>query len=199
MHAPPEVTATATTDAADDALIRALADQLLPAFYEDLRRLAHRERLHIGPAPTLGTTALVHEAYLRLRGAAGWHSDRHFLAAAALAMRHALINHVRARQAAKRGDGADHTSLSQLGDGIGHDDDEALLSLDAALDALAVHAPRLAKVVQCRYYAGYSETETARALGVSERTVRRDWLLAKAWLYREIQADPAAGQPSEPR
>jgi RNA polymerase sigma factor (TIGR02999 family) len=164
---------------------RALADQLFPVFYEDLRRLAHRERGRVGAGATLQTTALVNEAYLKLRRGQGWSNDAHFLRAAALAMRHALVNHAAARQAAKRGDGETALPLTAAFD-VAIESDAALLALNDALGRLANESLRLAQVVECRYFAGYSDAETARALGVSERTVRGDWTLARAWLHREM-------------
>ena len=131
------------------------------------------------------TTALVNEAYLKLRRMKGWHDDRHFLCAAALAMRHALVNHAKAQVAQKRGGGGLHLSLTQAGE-LGIDTDEGLLALNDALEKLTAEAPRPARVVECRYFAGYTEPETARVLGISERTVRREWTFAKAWLYREL-------------
>ena len=165
--------------------VRALADQLLPLFYDDLKKLAHRERSRVGAGATLQTTALVNEAYLKLRGTEGWNTDEHFLRAAALAMRHALVNHAIARLAAKRGDGAPHVSITE-GLGVAAEDDSVMVSLNEALVRLAETSLRLAQVVECRYFAGYDEVETARALGISERTVRRDWALARAWLHREL-------------
>jgi RNA polymerase sigma factor (TIGR02999 family) len=167
--------------------VRALADELLPLFYEDLRRIGRRERRRVGAGTTMQTTALVNEAYLKLRKMKGWTDDRHFLCAAALAMRHALVNHAKAGVAHKRGAGAAHLSLTQAGD-LGIDTDEGLIALNDALELLAGQAPRPAQVVECRYFAGYSEPETARVLGISERTVRREWSFAKAWLYRQLAA-----------
>jgi RNA polymerase sigma factor (TIGR02999 family) len=167
--------------------VRGLADELMPLFYDDLKRLAHRERSRVSAGVTLQTTALVNEAYLKLRGSAGWHDDAHFLRAAALAMRHALVNHALARLAAKRGDGAPHLSLT-AGLDVAIEDDATLVALDEALARLARESLRLAQVVECRYFGGYDDVETARALGVSERTVRRDWSLARAWLHRELAA-----------
>jgi RNA polymerase sigma factor (TIGR02999 family) len=164
---------------------RELADKLLPLFYDELRRLAHRERARFGASATLPTTALVHEAYLKLRGTPGWNDDSHFLRAASLSMRHALVNHALARQTDKRGAGAEHVSLDAALD-LAIESDERLLAIDAVLTRLALDAPRLAQVVECRYFGGCSDAETARALGVSESTVRRDWRLAQAWLYREL-------------
>ncbi len=167
--------------------VRRLADELLPLFYADLKRLASRERARAGAGGTLHTTALVHEAYLKLRETRSWNDESHFFRAAALAMRHALVNHAEARRAAKRGGGIPHLSLDQALE-VGVASDEALLALDEALHRLARQSARLARVVECRFFAGFDERETARALGLSERTVRRDWTLARAWLYRELSS-----------
>jgi len=170
---------------AGDSERRALADQLLPVFYEELRRIGHRERRRVAAGETLQTTALVNEAYLKLRSSRGWTDDRHFLGAAALAMRHALVNHAKAGVAQKRGAGAVHVSLTQAGD-LGIDTDDGLVALSEAVDELAAESPRAAQVVECRYFAGYSEPETARVLDISERTVRREWTMARAWLFRRL-------------
>lgn len=165
--------------------VRSLADQLMPLFYEDLKRMAHRERGRVGAGATLQTTALVNEAYLKLRGTRAWNSDAHFIRAAALAMRHALVNHALARSSGKRGQGTAHLPISAALD-IADDDDASILALNEALARLAAESLRLAQVVECRYFAGYDDAETALALDISERTVRRDWTLARAWLHREL-------------
>jgi len=165
--------------------IRGLADQLIPLFYDDLKRLAHRERSRVGAGATLQTTALVNEAYLKLRGTRSWNTDVHFLRAAALAMRHALVNHAVARLAGKRGAGAIALPITAALD-VAVEDDATMLALNEALGRLARDSLRLAQVVECRYFAGYDDAETARALDISERTVRRDWTLARAWLHREL-------------
>lgn len=170
-----------------DMDLHALADELLPVFYEDLKRIGRRERRRVGAGQTMQTTALVNEAYLKLRSMKGWTDDRHFLAAAALAMRHALVNHAKAGVAQKRGAGAVHVSLTQAGE-LGIDTDEGLVALGEAIDELAQESPRAARVVECRYFAGFSEPETARVLDISERTVRREWTIARAWLYRRLSA-----------
>jgi RNA polymerase sigma factor (TIGR02999 family) len=174
----------------ETSAVHGLAADLLPLFYEDLKRLAQRERRRGSSSHTLQTTALVHEAFLRLRSAKGWNDQQHFLRAAALAMRHALIKHATARLAQKRGNGAVHMPLTE-GLQIAADQDETLVALDEALTRLAQESERLARVVECRFFAGYDEAETASALGISERTVRRDWTLARAWLHREL--GPPAG------
>ena len=181
-------TDAAPASAWDESLppdVRSLADELLPIFYADLKRLARRERSRVGAGGTLHTTALGHVASLKLRGTRSWNDEAHFLRAAALAMRHALVNHAEARRAAKRGGGVPHLPLDAALD-VGSASDEALLALDEALQRLARESARLARVVECRFFAGFDERETARALGLSERTVRRDWTLARAWLYREL-------------
>lgn len=176
-----------TSAAMPSAPVRALADRLVPLFYEELKRLAHRERSRVRGGVTLQTTVLVSEAYMKLRGAAGWNDDQHFLRAAALAMRHVLINHAKSRLAAKRGEGADHIPLTEAPD-IAASDDQTLVNLHEALERLATEAPRLAQVVECRFFGGFDEVSTAKALNLSERTVRRDWVLARAWLNRELGA-----------
>ena len=165
--------------------VRRLAGELLPAFYQQLRRIAHRTRARLGAGHTLQTTALVHEAYLRLGQTRQFVDEAHFIRAAALAMRHALINYAQARVADKRGGGGQHVTLSNIAD-FSVDTDEGLIALDEALGRLAGEEPRLAEVVECRFFGGYGEEDTAKALGMSLRTVQRDWLKARAWLYREL-------------
>lgn len=183
-------TATASAQA-PGAEVRALADRLVPHFYDELKRVAHRERSRVGAGATLQTTVLVNEAYLKLRGAAGWNDDQHFLRAAAIAMRHVLVNHAQARLAAKRGAGAVHVPLTEAPEVADGGEDAQLVRLHDALEELAREAPRLAQVVECKYFAGYDDVSTARALELSERTVRRDWALARAWLNRALDSpDP---------
>jgi RNA polymerase sigma factor (TIGR02999 family) len=169
------------------AEVRRLAAELLPAYYSQLRQIARRTRGRLGGSLTLQTTALVHEAYLRLGQSRSFVDETHFLRASALAMRHALINHAQARLADKRGGGGPHVTLSHVAD-FSIDSDEGLLALHEAMERLAMEMPRLADVVECRFFGGYSEEETARALSTSLRTVQRDWLKARAWLFRELEA-----------
>src|SRR6185312_5673189 len=162
-----------TGDAGDEALadcgaspeVRRTAAELLPPFYRQVKRVARRERNRVG-AITMQTTELAHEAYLRMRGSRGYADEAHFLRAAALAMRHALINHAAARLAEKRGGGAHHVTLSQAVD-LSVETDEGLLSLNEALQRLARATPRLAEIGECRFFAGYGEEDTAAALGVA--------------------------------
>ena len=165
--------------------VRRIASELLPAFYQQLRHVAHRTRARFGAGHTLQTTALVHEAYLRLGQSRSFADETHFLRASALAMRHAIINHAQSRLAEKRGGGGQHVTLSNVAD-LSIDSDEGVLALHEAMERMARDMPRLADVVECRFFGGYSEEDTARALNMSLRTVQRDWLKARAWLFREL-------------
>lgn len=188
---PPDALARLATSTAPPE-VRRIAAELLPAFYEQLRRIAKRTRARLGAGQTLQTTALVHEAYLRLGQSRGFVNETHFLRASALAMRHALINHAQSRLANKRGGGGQHVTLSHVAD-LSIQTDEGLLALNEAIGRLAREMPRLADVVECRFFAGYGEEDTARALGLSLRTVQRDWLKARAWLYRELEGTVGQG------
>jgi len=172
------------------AEVRRIASELLPVFYDKLRSIARRTRARIGGHYTMQTTALVHEAYLRLGQSRSFVSEAHFLHASALAMRHALINYAEARVAAKRGGGGVHVTLSHMTD-FSIESDEGLLALNEAMQRLAVEMPRAADVVECRFFGGFGEEETAKTLGISLRTVQRDWLKARAWLYRELSGELA--------
>jgi RNA polymerase sigma factor (TIGR02999 family) len=172
--------------------VSALADELVPVFYDELKRVARNERYRVGAGATMQTTALVNEAYLKLRSAKGWNDNAHFLRAAALAMRHALVNHAAAHLAIKRGSGAAHLSLTAA-ENVAVDSDETLVAINEAIERLAEQSPRLAQVVECRYFGGYDDEATARALNLSARTVRRDWALARAWLHREVTAASTPG------
>jgi RNA polymerase sigma factor (TIGR02999 family) len=170
----------------DSPEIRRIALELLPVFYDQLKRIAKGARARLGGGQTLQTTVLVHEAYLRLGAARAFADDTHFLRAAALAMRHALINHAESRATQKRGGDAAYVTLSNAAD-FSIDTDEGLLALNEALDRLHAELPRLADVVECRFFGGFSEEATAKALGSSLRTVQRDWMKARAWLFRELE------------
>jgi RNA polymerase sigma factor (TIGR02999 family) len=164
-----------------------MAAALIPLMYQDLRRIARRERHRVSAGLTLQTTALVHEAYLKLEHLDSFNDNEHFLRACALAMRHILVNHARDRMAKKRGGGAANIPLDDAPE-IGAAPDEVILKINDALLGLAELSPRLAQVVECRFFAGYDDAETARALGLTDRTVRRDWVKARAWLRRELGA-----------
>ena len=161
--------------------------QLVPLVYDDLRRAARLQlRRRMGLA-TLDTTALVHEAYLRLvdQTRATWQNRGHFLAVSAIAMRQILVDHARARTRRKRGGEALHEPLTDQIAAVQQEAEQVLL-LNDALDRLALEDERLVRIVECRYFAGLSEQETADALGVSLRTVQRDWLKARAWLRHHL-------------
>lgn len=179
---------TLTDSLPDD--IRRIAEELMPLFYTDVRRMARSERRRVGAGDTLQTTALIHEAYLKLFRSPSFNDRAHFLRASALAMRHVLINHARETMAEKRGGRMVAESLTGSHD-IGIEDDQSLLDIHDALGRLAQLDERLAQVVECRFFAGLDEDDTALALGVSDRTVRRDWIKARAWLRREL-ADMAS-------
>jgi len=166
---------------------QAALDQLMPLVYDELRRLAKRYMNRENPGHTLQTTALVNEAYLRLidQGNVEWQNRAHFFAIAAQIMRHLLVDHARSQHFAKRGGGAHQVSLDEaLVVTEGREAD--LLALDEALDRLAAFDRRKSQIVELRYFGGLSTEETAEVLGVSEITIKREWLKAKAWLYREL-------------
>ncbi len=169
-----------------------MAAALLPLMYEDLRRIARRERLRVRAGGTLQTTALIHEAYLKLRNMTEFNDRAHFLRASALAMRHILVNHARDRMACKRGGGVTDVALDEAPE-VGSAPDEAVVEINAALERLAGLNPRLAQVVECRFFGGYDDEETAAALGLTDRTVRRDWVKARAWLRRELGVGAGGG------
>jgi len=172
-------------------------DRLVPLVYADLSRIAHRQLGLEAPGHTLSTTALVHEAYLRLvdQTRARWEDRVQFFAVAAHVMRRVLIDHARRYQAARRGgarprpvslDAIDSADVASLAAG---ERAEVLLALDDALERLAVLDGRQARVVECRFFGGLTTEETAQALGVTTRTVERDWVKARGWLYQELRND----------
>jgi RNA polymerase sigma factor (TIGR02999 family) len=171
------------------------ADRLFDVVYDDLRRVARRQLRLERAGMTLDTTALVHEAYLRLvdQTHTDWADRGQFFAIASRVMRRILVDHARRRHAAKRGGARVAVTLGAAGEGdvaVTLADDRAgtLLAVDEALTRLAEREHRLARVVECRFFGGLTDAETGAALGVTERTVQRDWAKAKAWLYRELGA-----------
>jgi RNA polymerase sigma factor (TIGR02999 family) len=164
---------------------------LAATLYTELRRSARGIRAGHRVGDTLQTTALIHEAYLKLARGGGWESRQHFLAAAAMAMRQVVIDAARARQAARRGGGQGTLSLDELDDPqLGSAQDDArIVELGEALEQLAKDQPRWMQVVECRYFAGYTDEETAEALGITDRTARRDWVKARAWLYQALAGE----------
>lgn len=174
--------------------ICASAVELAPLLYPDLRRAARGIRARMPGASPLQTTEIIHETYLKVVRGGPWNSRRHFLAAAAVAMRHVLVDQARARSRQRRGEGVVPLSLDETLHAVetmpawspSPDEDDLSLVIGEALDALAQLEPRLARVVECRYFAGYTEDETADILQISARTVRRDWIKARAWLESRL-------------
>jgi RNA polymerase sigma factor (TIGR02999 family) len=170
-------------------------DRLAPLVYEQLRHIAHRQLRAEPVGHTLSTTALVHEAYLKLvdQTRAEWQDRGHFFAVASGAMRRILVDYARRYRAARRGGGEDGAPVRP----ISLDNTEipaaeradALVALDEALERLGRLDERQARVVECRFFGGLSEAETAAALGISQRTVAREWVTARGWLYQELRRD----------
>ncbi len=176
----------------------AAEDELFPLIYNEMRKLAgsflRRER----PGHTLQATALVHETYIRLAGQyrSDWKCRAHFFAVASSVMRRILIDHARKNRAEKRGSGKPKMTLDEALV-VCEQKLDSLLSLDQALDRLALQDPRLAKIVEMRFFGGLTEEEIGLLLGLSERTVKRDWVVAKAWLNGELSArDSTSRKPS---
>lgn len=163
---------------------------LLESLYGELRQLARAKMAREQPGQTLQPTALIHEAWLRIGGSDGearFENRAHFFAAAAEAMRRILIERARRRQAARHGGGAEHVPLDEVEIAAPTANDDQLLALHEALDALALHDPRKAELVKLRYFAGLEIEEAAELLGISGATAKRDWQYARAWLFREIR------------
>lgn len=163
---------------------------LLPLVYEQLHRLAQRHMRRERPGHTLQTTALVHEAYMRLAGAENlsWQNRAHFFAVSARLMRRILIDVARAKQNQKHGAGAMQVTLDEAL-AVSSEPSVDLLALDEALNRLTALHPRQAEIVEMRYFGGLREDEIAEVLKVSLRTVQQDWRLARLWLYRELRPE----------
>lgn len=179
--------------AAPDAEVRIgrrdTLDDLLPGVYDELRSIARRQLSLRAPGGTLSTTGLVHEAYLRLvaQSRVTWRDRVHLFALASVAMRHVLVDRARARLAHKREGALRRVPLDS--EQIAADDQaEAVLLLNDAIDRLAAVEPRLARVVDCRFFGGLSDEETAESLGVTPRTVQRDWCKARMLLRQALSA-----------
>lgn len=186
-------------NAATDLLLRArLGDasalaNVFPLIYDELRRLAHRQLDRESAGHTLSTTALVHEAYIRLidQTRVQWSGRAHFMAIAATAMRRILVDHARTRRSLKRGGAAQRIPIESVDLPIDERAD-LLVAVDDALRKLKQLDDRRAQVVECRFFGGMTEQETAEALGIGLRTAKRDWAKAKSWLYQEIYPEPSA-------
>lgn len=164
------------------------AEKLLPLVYEELRKLAAHKMANEAPGQTLQPTALVHEAWLRLVGAEdrGFENRAHFFGAAAEAMRRILVENARRKQRLKHGGGQRRIDLSQV-DVAAASDDETVLAVSDALDKLASRDPLGAELIRLRFFAGLSNTEAGELLGLPERTAKRTWAYARAWLHEELK------------
>jgi RNA polymerase sigma factor (TIGR02999 family) len=167
---------------------REVFDRLLPVVYDELRMIARMRMSQERQGHTLQATALVHEVYVRMLGSDSppWNDRVHFFRAAAEAMKRILIDHARKRRRIKRGGGRVQVTLAdvEVGAGLPLED---LLALDEAIRRLGGQDPRMAEIVRLRFFAGLSVEETAKALEVSERTVKREWAVARAWLYEAMR------------
>jgi RNA polymerase sigma-70 factor (ECF subfamily) len=191
MHPPDEGSITRLL-AAHRAGDRGAFDRLVELAYGELRRLARRQLRRMPGRKDLETGTLIHEAYLRLAAESGLElrEREHFFAVMARAMRFVVVDHARRRSAAKRGGGLDLTTL-ESGVAAGGAEPELVLAVDGAIATLDGFAPRLARIVECRFFAGFSDEEIAGALDVSVRTVQRDWIRARAWLQKTLAEAPA--------
>lgn len=165
---------------------RQAAAALLPLVYDELRTLAAARMSAEAPGHTLDATGLVHEAYLRLVGDAGFQSRSHFMRAAAESMRRILVDHARAKHADKRGGEFARVPLPDIAAGSG---DVDLVVLDEALVELERHDPVAAELVKLRYFSGFSHADAAELLGLTRRQADGRWALARAWLFRRLRAD----------
>ncbi len=170
-------------------------DALFPLVYGQLRALAHAQRARWQGDQTLNTTALVHEAYIKLadQTSPDWKDRSHFLAVASRAMRQILIDYARSRQTAKRGKGQVPLSFEEMrhslrsSPGLTDERVDALVALDDSLKRLEAMNQRQSRIVECRFFGGMTVQDTAEALGISSATVKRGWAVAKAWLYRDLK------------
>jgi len=181
-------------DPGDDEVVDALFDRV----YDELHDLAHRQLQRLTPGETLNTTALVHEAYLKLvdQSEAEWEDRTHFFAVSATAMRHIIINYARKQSAEKRGGDADPVEFNERVMAP-QDSAEALITVDRALDRLEERDERMARVVELRFFGGMTQKESASILDVSTRTVRRDWKAAKAWLSKALSESASNGSADD--
>jgi RNA polymerase sigma factor (TIGR02999 family) len=163
------------------------ASRLIPLVYDELRRLARHYLRQERPDHTLQPTALVHEAYLRLvdQGERSWQGRAHFIGAAAELMRHILVDYARGRQTAKRGSVSQKVPLEEALL-FSEEQSEELVALDGALERLTQRDARQSRIVELRFFGGLTVEETAEVVGISPKTVKRDWSVARAWLHREI-------------
>jgi RNA polymerase sigma factor (TIGR02999 family) len=171
----------------------AAVEGMFPLVYDELRRLAHRHLARESTGRTLSTTELVHEAYLRLidQTRVAWTGRAHFMGIAAIAMRRILVDRARGRRRLKRGGTSVRVPLESV-DLSADERADLVVALDEALDRLRELDERQARVVECRFFGGMTEEETAESLGIGLRTARRDWAKARSWLYTELYDEPVA-------
>lgn len=167
-------------------------ERMFPLVYDELRRLAHNHLTRESTGRTLSTTELVHEAYLKLvdQTRVAWNGRAHFLGVAAIAMRRIVVDRARSRRRLKRGGTSARVPIESI-DLSADDRAELVVALDEALDRLRDLDERQARVVECRFFGGMTEEDTAEALGIGLRTVKRDWAKARSWLYTELYDEPA--------
>ena len=171
-------------------------ERLTPIIYNELRKIAHQRLRFERDNHTLNTTALVHEVYISLsQYDVQWQSRGHFLATASKIMRQLLINYARKRNTQKRGGDAVTVSLDAVPEVISHERAQLLIDLDEALKKLSAFDERGAQIIEYRFFGGLSQPEIAKIMGVSERTVRRLWVMAKTWIQKELQNDQMLGEP----
>jgi RNA polymerase sigma factor (TIGR02999 family) len=165
-------------------------DAILPSVYKELRRIATANMGRMPVGSTLQPTALVHEAWLRLGGSdkADWKSRGHFLAAAAEAMRHILIDRARQRRTMRHGGDQQRVDIEQIEIPIDTDDDERVLAINAAVEKLTLEYPQIAELVKLRCFVGLEISEAARVLRIPRATAYRRWEFARTWLYKELHA-----------
>lgn len=171
-------------------------EKMLPLIYDELRRLAHNFLYRERPGHTLQTTALVHEAYLKLidQRDARWQNRAHFFAIAAQAMRRILIDSARKHIADKRGGGGEKLSLAEVAT-ITPEPDSNLLALDEALKALAEIDAQQSRIIELRYFGGLTIEETAEVMNLSPATIKREWTMARAWLHQSLSGEPGVESP----
>lgn len=187
-------TVTMTLKAAVSGDAQAAAD-LLPQVYQELRNLAHYRMVRLPAGQTLQTTALVHEAYLRVIGEAdpGWDGRAHFFAAAAQAMRNILVEEARKKASLKRGADAQRSELDEINLAIASPVDD-VLALNEAIERLEADDPRKGQIVNMRHFAGMTHEEIAEVLGISQGTVRREWQYIKRWLFTQLRTSKSGDQ-----
>lgn len=163
---------------------------LISMHYETLKQIARAKRRQHRSGQTLLTTDILHECWLRLRNAGHWNDEAHFMRTAARAMRYVLLDYSRKKLSEKRGDGAPHQSYDDIMDGLPEfrESPAEIVEIGDLLGKLSTLNPRYVEIVDMRYFGGYTEKETADILGVTDRTIRRDWTVAKSWLAAEMTA-----------